>query len=183
VGFQSSSWCYGGEINNNLTCIERGRRICDFGYVAPHFAVTLSSPKREYFIAWEVWFPAYSSGRSHGSFFFVYPSTVIPSAHVRGDVQRASSYSFFFQSDLHATWLVSRETRLLAELLYYGLTTGAGVQTLGEEYCDILQATGESCGFAKLGYIPIHARSSTSTVQTRIAGVVACSLLCSSARR
>ena len=30
----------------------------------------------------------------------------------------------------------------MAELLYHGLTTGAGVQTLGEEYCDILQVTG-----------------------------------------
>eukprot|EP00884_Botryococcus_braunii_P002756 jgi/Botrbrau1/12481/Bobra.0169s0028.1 len=38
--------------------------------------------------------------------------------------------------------LWSRETRLLAELLYYGLTTGAGIQTLGEEYCDLMQATG-----------------------------------------
>ncbi|KAK9862661.1 hypothetical protein WJX84_009254 [Apatococcus fuscideae] len=36
----------------------------------------------------------------------------------------------------------SRETELLAELMYHGLTTGAGVQTLGEEYCDILQASG-----------------------------------------
>ena len=35
-----------------------------------------------------------------------------------------------------------RETRLAAELVYHGLTTGAGVQTLGEEYCDILQVTG-----------------------------------------
>ena len=32
--------------------------------------------------------------------------------------------------------------RLVAELLYSGLTTGAGLQTLGEEYCDILQAAG-----------------------------------------
>lgn len=31
----------------------------------------------------------------------------------------------------------------MAEMLYYGLTTGAGVQTLGEEYCDILQVSGE----------------------------------------
>lgn len=30
----------------------------------------------------------------------------------------------------------------MAELLYYILTTGGGLQTLGEEYCDILQATG-----------------------------------------
>lgn len=35
-----------------------------------------------------------------------------------------------------------REVRLVAELLYSGLTTGAGLQTLGEEYCDILQAAG-----------------------------------------
>jgi len=36
-----------------------------------------------------------------------------------------------------------RETAVAAQLLYYGLTTGAGVQTLGEEYCDILQVTGK----------------------------------------
>jgi peroxin-10 len=35
-----------------------------------------------------------------------------------------------------------REIKLLAELLYYALTTGTGMQTLGEEYCDILQASG-----------------------------------------
>ncbi|PRW05841.1 peroxisome biogenesis factor 10-like isoform X1 [Chlorella sorokiniana] len=34
------------------------------------------------------------------------------------------------------------ETRLLSELLYLSLTTGAGRQTLGEEYCDILQVAG-----------------------------------------
>lgn len=39
-----------------------------------------------------------------------------------------------------------RETELLAELMYHGLTTGAGVQTLGEEYCDILQASGRCLG-------------------------------------
>ena len=38
--------------------------------------------------------------------------------------------------------LLCREVRLVAELLYSGLTTGAGLQTLGEEYCDILQAAG-----------------------------------------
>ena len=36
-----------------------------------------------------------------------------------------------------------RETRLVAELLFHGVSTGAGVQTLGEEYCDILQVAGE----------------------------------------
>ena len=34
------------------------------------------------------------------------------------------------------------ETRLLSELLYLSLTTGEGRQTLGEEYCDILQVAG-----------------------------------------
>lgn len=34
------------------------------------------------------------------------------------------------------------ETRLAAELLYFSLTTGAGRQTLGEEYCDIVQVAG-----------------------------------------
>ena len=45
----------------------------------------------------------------------------------------------------HTSWLrsASRETRLVAELLYFGLTTGAGGQTLGEQYCDILQVSGE----------------------------------------
>lgn len=32
---------------------------------------------------------------------------------------------------------------MAAQLLYHGLTTGSGVQTLGEEYCDILQVTGK----------------------------------------
>jgi hypothetical protein len=32
-----------------------------------------------------------------------------------------------------------REVKLLASLLYHGLTTGAGATTLGEEYCDVLQ--------------------------------------------
>ncbi|KAL7121836.1 hypothetical protein ACP275_01G008600 [Erythranthe tilingii] len=31
------------------------------------------------------------------------------------------------------------ETKLLGQMLYYVLTTGAGKQTLGEEYCDITQ--------------------------------------------
>ena len=31
----------------------------------------------------------------------------------------------------------------MAELLFHGVSTGAGVQTLGEEYCDILQVAGE----------------------------------------
>lgn len=40
--------------------------------------------------------------------------------------------------------LYTRETQVLANLLYFGLTTGTGVQTLGEEYCDILQTTGSN---------------------------------------
>ncbi len=32
----------------------------------------------------------------------------------------------------------------MGQMLYYSLTTGAGMQTLGEEYCDILQVTGQS---------------------------------------
>ncbi|KAJ8748192.1 hypothetical protein K2173_000600 [Erythroxylum novogranatense] len=35
------------------------------------------------------------------------------------------------------------ETRLLGQMLYYVLTTGAGQQTLGEEYCDITQVSGQ----------------------------------------
>ena len=35
-----------------------------------------------------------------------------------------------------------REVRALAQLLYHGLTTGLGLQTLGEEYCSMLQVTG-----------------------------------------
>ncbi|KAL3844279.1 hypothetical protein ACJIZ3_001682 [Penstemon smallii] len=34
------------------------------------------------------------------------------------------------------------ETKLLGQMLYYLLTTGAGKQTLGEEYCDISQVAG-----------------------------------------
>lgn len=30
----------------------------------------------------------------------------------------------------------------MAGVLYYALTNGAGSQTLGEEYCDLLQITG-----------------------------------------
>ncbi|GAB2222989.1 hypothetical protein Droror1_Dr00017122 [Drosera rotundifolia] len=34
------------------------------------------------------------------------------------------------------------QTKLLGQMLYYVLTTGAGQQTLGEEYCDITQVAG-----------------------------------------
>ncbi|GAX79358.1 hypothetical protein CEUSTIGMA_g6800.t1 [Chlamydomonas eustigma] len=35
----------------------------------------------------------------------------------------------------------SRQSKFVAQLLYYGLTTGCGSQTLGEEYCNMLQVT------------------------------------------
>ncbi|KAK2989451.1 hypothetical protein RJ640_018769 [Escallonia rubra] len=38
--------------------------------------------------------------------------------------------------------LINSETKLLGQMLYYVLTTGAGQQTLGEEYCDITQVAG-----------------------------------------
>ena len=44
----------------------------------------------------------------------------------------------------------ARETRLVADLLYHGLTTGRGLATLGEEYCDLLQATAGAGGRAGL---------------------------------
>ena len=57
--------------------------------------------------------------------------------------QGLSSYTTSSEQDLADFCLnCCRETAVLAQLLYYGLTTGAGVQTLGEEYCDILQVTG-----------------------------------------
>ncbi|XP_043722909.1 peroxisome biogenesis factor 10 [Telopea speciosissima] len=34
------------------------------------------------------------------------------------------------------------ETKLLGQMLYFILTTGSGKQTLGEEYCDIIQVAG-----------------------------------------
>eukprot|EP00803_Ostreobium_quekettii_P005399 evm.model.scf_280EXC.3 EVM.evm.TU.scf_280EXC.3 scf_280EXC:8368-11943(+) len=37
----------------------------------------------------------------------------------------------------------TREIKFLGELLYYYLRTGTGLQTLGEEYCDLLQVTGK----------------------------------------
>ncbi|KAG8375732.1 hypothetical protein BUALT_Bualt10G0131000 [Buddleja alternifolia] len=36
----------------------------------------------------------------------------------------------------------SEFTKLLGQMLYYVLTTGAGKQTLGEEYCDVTQVAG-----------------------------------------
>lgn len=36
----------------------------------------------------------------------------------------------------------ARETKLAAAALYYGLTSGAGRQTVGEEYCDLRQIAG-----------------------------------------
>ncbi|KAL9249457.1 Peroxisome biogenesis factor 10-like protein [Drosera capensis] len=39
------------------------------------------------------------------------------------------------------------QTKLLGQMLYYVLTTGAGQQTLGEEYCDITQVPKSSFAF------------------------------------
>ncbi|XP_010529041.1 PREDICTED: peroxisome biogenesis factor 10 isoform X3 [Tarenaya hassleriana] len=39
---------------------------------------------------------------------------------------------------LHGFW----QMKLLGQMLYYVLTTGSGQQTLGEEYCDIIQVAG-----------------------------------------
>ncbi|KAJ4952804.1 hypothetical protein NE237_029636 [Protea cynaroides] len=44
------------------------------------------------------------------------------------------------------------ETKLLGQILYYILTTGSGQQTLGEEYCDIIQVAG------RYGLTPTPAR-------------------------
>ena len=43
-----------------------------------------------------------------------------------------------------AAW--SREARAAATLLYHGLTTGVGVATPGEEYCDLVQVAGGGGG-------------------------------------
>ena len=44
----------------------------------------------------------------------------------------------------------------MAELLFHGVSTGAGVQTLGEEYCDILQVAGEPIATAPM--VAAHCR-------------------------
>ncbi|CAN0881470.1 Peroxisome biogenesis factor 10 [Linum grandiflorum] len=44
------------------------------------------------------------------------------------------------------------QTKLLGQMLYYVLTTGAGQQTLGEEYCDIIQV-GCSCGTGRFSQV------------------------------
>lgn len=40
----------------------------------------------------------------------------------------------------------AREARLAASLAYHGLTTGCGLQTLGEEYCDVVQVAAGAAG-------------------------------------
>lgn len=35
-----------------------------------------------------------------------------------------------------------REIQLVGQLLYHTMTTGLGLETLGEEYCNMLQVTG-----------------------------------------
>ena len=46
---------------------------------------------------------------------------------------------------LHAMPCICRQTRLAAVALYNALTTGCGSQTLGEEYCNMLQVDGGEC--------------------------------------
>eukprot|EP00878_Enallax_costatus_P022928 GHUV01024367.1.p1 GENE.GHUV01024367.1~~GHUV01024367.1.p1 ORF type:complete len:331 (+),score=105.98 GHUV01024367.1:584-1576(+) len=48
-----------------------------------------------------------------------------------------------------------RSCRLVATFMYYALTTGAGLQTLGEEYCDIVQLRGQQMQLA--GRLPPEA--------------------------
>lgn len=35
-----------------------------------------------------------------------------------------------------------RDLQFITDLIYYGLTTSLGSQTLGEEYCDLIQVSG-----------------------------------------
>lgn len=74
------------------------------------------------------------------------------------DIIRAHQKDAYFEgflaqslSDIHRRFLGARsahawasETRTLAALVYFGLTTFLGHQTLGEEYCDIIQVHPET---------------------------------------
>jgi len=73
-------------------------------------------------------------------------------------------------------WLPRRSCRLLATVMYYATTTAAGLQTLGEEYCDIMQITQQpshSQGAARLqqlgcsqGLAAIHTRVLLTLLQS-----------------
>ena len=52
---------------------------------------------------------------------------------------------------LHAMPCICRQTRLAAVALYNALTTGCGSQTLGEEYCNMLQVDGGECCKLRFG--------------------------------
>jgi Pex2 / Pex12 amino terminal region len=65
--------------------------------------------------------------------------------------------------------LACRETHLAAGVLYYALTTGAGLQTLGEEYCDLLQIT----GLAADAFGPKYACTGSHAVENHKTHVVA----------
>ena len=56
-----------------------------------------------------------------------------------------------------------RETHVAAGVLYYALTTGAGLQTLGEEYCDLLQITGPAAGHVWPGVRAQHVMAMPSS--------------------
>ena len=58
---------------------------------------------------------------------------------------------------------------MACELLYNGLTTGAGTQTLGEEYCDILQVTGAlRCSMQRQASLFAHPFAQVPQVQADI---------------
>ncbi|MCO5550169.1 hypothetical protein L7F22_003651 [Adiantum nelumboides] len=58
-------------------------------------------------------------------------------------VDKALRFSWGFRGTRLAV-TYENETRLAGCVLYYLLTTGSGLQTLGEEYCDIAQVAGSS---------------------------------------
>ncbi|KAJ8323740.1 peroxisome biogenesis factor 10 [Batrachochytrium dendrobatidis] len=80
---------------------------------------------------------------THISFPFASPPDIIRAT------QKDSYYLYQLQSTLNeiiaSLWgsrfqnKLSHEIQLTSQALYYGLTTVAGTQTLGEEYCDIVQ--------------------------------------------
>lgn len=80
------------------------------------------------------------------------PGPLFPIAH-QPDIVRAAQKDRFYSDSLaqackdavNATLgpryslVYSREISLASDLIYHALTTGAGLQTLGEEFCDLLQ--------------------------------------------
>ena len=71
-----------------------------------------------------------------------------------------------------------REIRLFSELLYHGLTTGAGLQTLGEEYCDILQVSGRHCSLGHADLSALLGPMPAPTGKSARASVWTCRICC-----